>query len=195
MDDGDNLRPPSVWNAISVETQALDFDMASEPATGSLLRTLAASKPHGMLLELGTGTGLATAWILDGMDSESSLLSVDRDERLVTVAKRHLGHDARVEFQIRDAAEFLEAAGQRRYDFIFADTWAGKYTHLDHALGLLTPGGLFIIDDMLPQDSWPEGHQQKVHRLINELERKKELVLTKMDWATGLISATRGSLP
>jgi len=35
--------------------------MASEPLVGALLRTLAASKSGGRLLELGTGTGIATS--------------------------------------------------------------------------------------------------------------------------------------
>jgi predicted O-methyltransferase YrrM len=41
----------------------LDFGMASDPLTGALLATLAASKPGGRFLELGTGTGGATAWL------------------------------------------------------------------------------------------------------------------------------------
>jgi predicted O-methyltransferase YrrM len=40
--------------------------MPSEPRTGAFLRELCAGKPGGNLLELGTGTGLATAWMLDG---------------------------------------------------------------------------------------------------------------------------------
>jgi predicted O-methyltransferase YrrM len=53
--------------------------MASEPRTGSLLRTLAAAKPKGRFLELGTGTGIATAWLPAGMDAGSMLTTVDTD--------------------------------------------------------------------------------------------------------------------
>jgi predicted O-methyltransferase YrrM len=55
--------------------------MASEPLVGALLRSLAASKPGGRFLELGTGTGVATAWLLDGMDDRATLVSVDNDAR------------------------------------------------------------------------------------------------------------------
>jgi len=44
-----------------------------------MLRTLAASKPGGRFLELGTGTGIATAWLLEGMDERSTLISIDND--------------------------------------------------------------------------------------------------------------------
>lgn len=49
--------------------------MGSDHLTGSLLRTLVASKPSGMVLELGTETGLATAWLLDGMDAQARLIT------------------------------------------------------------------------------------------------------------------------
>ena len=59
---------PLAYNAIKKATEAHGFDMPSEVLTCSLLKTLAATKPGGKFLELGTGTGLATTWILDGMD-------------------------------------------------------------------------------------------------------------------------------
>ena len=78
MDDTSALRPPALhW--LQRETKALGFDMASEPRTGALLATLAASKPGGRFLELGTGTGFGTAWLLSGMDDASRLETVDVD--------------------------------------------------------------------------------------------------------------------
>ena len=35
-------------------------------------------------------------------------------------------------------------------------------------MALLRAGGLYVIDDMLPQESWPAGHAGKVPRLIAE---------------------------
>ena len=52
-------------------TETLKFNMASDLYTGSLLKTLVASKPPADFFELGTGTGLATSWILTGMDKKS----------------------------------------------------------------------------------------------------------------------------
>ena len=68
MDDLNNLKEPPAWKAINQDTISAGFDMASAPLTGSFLRTLATSKRAARFLELGTGTGLSTAWILDGMD-------------------------------------------------------------------------------------------------------------------------------
>jgi hypothetical protein len=34
-----------------------------------------------------------TAWLLAGMDSQSRLISIDADDRVLQVAKRHLDRD------------------------------------------------------------------------------------------------------
>ena len=180
---------------IETDTKVSGFTMSSERKTGSLLRSLAATKPGGRFLELGTGTGLSTCWILDGMDSESQLISVDDDENVLSIAQKRLGTDTRVEFVCEDGAKFLTTIAGQRFDFIFADTWPGKFTHLDEALCLLKPGGFYIIDDLLPQTNWPEEHAAKIPRLIEALEMRQELFVTKLNWATGLIIATRKAEP
>jgi hypothetical protein len=56
---------------------------------------------------------------------------------------------------------------------------------------MLKKGGLYIIDDMLPQPNWPDGHQEKALRLIADLESRPDLTLTKQVWATGMVIATK----
>lgn len=167
--------------------------MTSEPLTGSLLKTLAASKPAGSFLELGTGTGVSTAWLLDGMDKNSEIITVESDGAVVCVAQKHLGHDQRLSFRVEDAEAFLEqleGTGQQ-FDFIFADAWVGKYSHLETTLHVLKTGGLYFIDDMLPQKNWVEGHEHHVASLIAKLEDRSDLLLTKLNWASGIIIAAK----
>jgi len=187
MNDADGLQPPSVVAAIGASTAASKFVMASDSKTGSLLRTLAASKPAGAFLELGTGTGLSSAWILDGMDRMASLVTVDNDPAVVAIARQHLEGDPRVAFHVADGGEFLQGLEGQSFGFIFADTWPGKYTHLEQTLALLNPGGLYVIDDMLPQPNWPADHPPKVAALIGLLETRSDLRITKLNWSTGII--------
>src|ERR1700754_693833 len=88
---------PIAYAAIEKATQAAGFTMASDALTGSLLRTLAASKPSGRFLELGTGTGLSASWILDGMDADSILISIDNDDKFLAIAEQFLGTDNRLQ--------------------------------------------------------------------------------------------------
>jgi len=161
--------------------------MASDLLTGSLLGTLAASKPGGNFLEMGTGTGLSTAWILHGMDQHASLISVDHDPKYLAIAEKFLGGDKRLSLVAADGGEWLEANKHLKFDYIFADTWHGKYLMLDEALAMLKPGGLYIIDDMLRQPNWPEGHHEKVVKLLAALEARKDIVMTKQVWSTGIV--------
>jgi predicted O-methyltransferase YrrM len=182
---------PVHYQYIADATNASGFTMASDPLTCSLLRTLAASKPYGSFLELGTGTGLSTSWILDGMDKESTLISIDNAEEFLDIAKQFLSDDKRLKLVQADGGEWLKENRRRKFDYIFADTWPGKYMMLEETLAMLNKGGFYIIDDMLPQPNWPEGHAEKVAQLIKDLEAREDLLLTKMVWATGIIIAVK----
>ena len=178
MDDTSLIRTPPLLEHILRETRALGFTMASEPQTGAFLRALAATKPGGRLLELGTGTGVGTAWLLDGMDADARLDSVDNDENVVAIARRHLGADARVTFHVIDGEEFLRRRQHPEYDLIYADAWPGKYSCLRDALALVKPGGIYFVDDLLPQANWPPGHEENVAPLIARLEQVPVLCLS-----------------
>ena len=191
MDDDPGGQAPSALEPILSDTRDLAFTMASESRTGAFVRALAASKPGGRFLELGTGTGVGTCWLLDGMDATSRLESVDSDERVLAVARRHLGSDRRVTFHHQDGAAFLGRATANQFDLIYADAWPGKFSDLDLALALLRVGGIYFVDDLLPQPNWPEGHAPKVPALIEDLERRSEFTVVKLAWATGLMLVVR----
>jgi predicted O-methyltransferase YrrM len=182
---------PKAFSTIDELTKLSGFTMASDVLTGSLLRTLAGSKPNCKFLELGTGTGLSTSWILDGMDDESTLISVDNDSRFLEIAQSFLGDDKRLSLVCTDGGEWVEKNRDQKYDYIFADTWHGKYLLLDEVLSMLNKGGFYIIDDMLPQPNWPDGHHEKALNLISILEMRKDLSLTKQVWSTGIIVAVK----
>jgi predicted O-methyltransferase YrrM len=191
MDDAEIRRLPPTLPAILRDGEALGFAMASELKVGTLLAALAAAKPAGRLLELGTGTGHGTAWLLFGMDAASTLDTVDTDPDVVAVARRHLGSDARLTVHLMDGAQFLQEFSLQQYDLIYADAWPGKFSHLDDALALLRAGGIYIIDDLLPQPNWPDGHAPKIPGLIGDLERRPEFATVKLAWASGLMLVVR----
>jgi len=193
MNDLEIPNPPPALDAIHRDTERLGFTMASEPKTGALLRALAAAKPGGRLLEIGTGTGVGTAWLLAGMDGRAHLDTVDSDAAVLDVARRHLGADPRVTFHLMDGAAFLATAatGGQHYDLIYADAWPGKFTDRVLALSLVRTGGFYFVDDLLPQASWPDGHAARVPPLIDDLEQQRGFVVAKLAWASGLMLLVR----
>jgi predicted O-methyltransferase YrrM len=191
INDQINFNEPASYEAIWQETVSQQFGMPSDKLTGSFLRTLATTKPNGTFLELGTGTGIATCWLLDGMDAGSTLITVDNDEKPLAVARKHLGNDPRVTIHLDAGETIIDSLPDSSIDLIFADAWPGKYNHLAEALALLKVGGIYLIDDMLPQPNWPDGHSEKADRLVAWLETCEAFAVTKMNWSTGLIMAVK----
>jgi len=191
MNDLDLIRPPEALAGIEARTRAMGFDVASEPRTGALLRALAASRRGGQLMELGTGTGVATAWILAGMDAGSTLVSVDVDPNHQQVARELLGSDSRLTLVLEDGLEFLKRQTAESYDFVFADAIPGKYEGLKDCLAVVKPGGFYVVDDMSPLPKWPKAHVERVVHLTNQLAGDDRFAIVPLAWATGIIVAVR----
>lgn len=186
-----NQSLPEFYLDIQMATKEKGFTMPSDILTCSLLRSLAASKPAGKFLELGTGTGLSTSWILGGMDINSTLISFDNDETLLQIARRFLGKDKRLNLVHSDGEQWIQSNKEQKFDYVFADTWHGKYLMLEEVLDMVNTGGFYIVDDMLPQSNWPEGHQEKAINFIKYLDSRSDFVVTKQLWATGIIIAVK----
>jgi predicted O-methyltransferase YrrM len=191
MNEDVNQPFPVAYADINNATKLAGFTMSSDLRTCSLLRTLAASKPCSKFLELGTGTGLSASWILDGMDNESTLTSIENDPLVYNIALSHLNHDPRLNLVLIDGSRWIEENRDLKFDYIFADTWHGKYLLLNEVLTMLNRGGFYIIDDMLPQTNWPDGHMEKVIKLIADLESREDVLLTEQIWASGIIVAVK----
>ena len=125
--------------------------------------------------------------LLAGMDAASQLDTVELNETLSAAAQSLLNHFSQVTFIVQDGCEWIRDYKGSLYDFIFADTWPGKFSELDETLALLALGGIYFIDDLLPQLNWPQGHQGKVDELRTALGSRRNLLCTSLDWATGLM--------
>ncbi len=188
------IRPlPPRYLEILERSRTIDFAMPSDEATGGLLRCLVASKKGARVLELGTGTGLAASWLLDGMDEEAFLDSVELNADYLKIASKFLSDDPRLSLICDDGMSFLERSKDEAYDFIFADTWPGKYVGFSHSLRILRPGGIIVFDDMLPQPNWPSDHPLKVERLLREIDDlpPERFQVVKLCWSTGHILITK----
>ncbi|MEU9291801.1 class I SAM-dependent methyltransferase [Streptomyces sp. NPDC048275] len=194
MDDTPSRFPASL-PALRAAAREAGFTMSCEERTGSLLAVLAATRPGGRILELGTGVGEGTAWLLSGMDSASHLVTIELDEAVQRVAREQLRSDPRVTFVAGDGGEWLQNYDGEPFDLVFADTWPGKFTHLEQALQLVALGGTYLIDDLDPQPGWPEDHGASVKRLLTDLEEREDFRSVRMAWASGLLMAVRSARP
>jgi predicted O-methyltransferase YrrM len=138
MDQSAILEKPKQYRNLLAKSKEMGFTMPSDIYIGTLLKTLTASKPSGNFLELGTGIGLSLSWLIQGMDENSKITSIDNDPALIEVAKMFFCEEDRLELICADGGEWLnEYKGGDSFDLIFADAWPGKYSHLDTTLALL----------------------------------------------------------
>ncbi len=191
MNDSKIQDIPTIHAELERKSKEIGFTMPSDLHIGTLLKTLMSSKPAGRFLELGTGIGLSLSWMIDGMDVNSNLITVDNDPKLITIAKQYFGADKRVEIVGEDGTSWIQNYKGSKFDLVFADAWPGKYSEIDAILSMIQIGGFYIIDDMAVQPNWPEGHDKNVERLVAYLEKREDYNLTKMDWSTGVIIAVR----
>ena len=191
MNDTQIKELPAIYPALLEKCTEIGFSMPSDLYIGTLLKTLIRSKPGGRFLELGTGISLSLAWMIDGLDDKGYLISIDNDADLIQIAEDFFGQEECLELICADGGPWLEQYEGPLFDLIFADAWPGKFWNLEDALNLIRPGGFYVIDDLNPADDWPKGHQEKVNDIISYLENRNDLTLTKMNWSTGIIIATK----
>ena len=191
MKDLNYIREPDLFQTIKSNAQKIGFEMAADEQTGSLLRTLVASKSNSQILELGTGVGASLCWMVEGLDQNSRLISIDNDPKLIAMVQSLFEHDPRVQLICQDGDQWIKDNLKARFDLIFADAWPGKYSQADTILDMLNPGGIYLVDDMTPQPNWPPGHENYVQEFGDYLLSRTDLMVTALNWSTGIIVATK----
>jgi predicted O-methyltransferase YrrM len=188
VNDEPTAIPETVRRAHRVAEQA-GFAMSCENRTGALLATLAASKPGGRILELGTGTGVGAAWLLSGMTSQAHLVTVETEPTTAALARQTLGGDQRISLVIADADTWLDNYNGPGFDLAFVDCRPGKFNRRTDLLNHLNLGAFYVGDDLLPQPTWSEDHQPRVDNFLAEISTQRGLQATLMSWSSGLAIA------
>ncbi|MFD2352869.1 O-methyltransferase [Nonomuraea ferruginea] len=108
-------------------TERAGFAYSCDPGVGRLLAVLAAGLPaRARVLEIGTGTGVGTAWLVSGLTprTDVTVTTIERDAGRAGLARQG-EWPGFVEFRTGDALEMLSALGP--FDLIFADSPYGKH--------------------------------------------------------------------
>ena len=155
---------------------------------------LAAQVPaEGRILELGTGAGVGTAWIVSGLlpRTDVEVLTVERDPQTAAVAA--LGDwPSFVELRRGDALDVL-AQTDGTFDLIFADAPEGKWHGLDRTIAALAPRGLLIVDDMTPRPDWTDSHRAAQEQVRRTLLTAPGLTSVELAHGSGVILGARAS--
>ena len=121
-----------------------------DPSTGAALRFLAAAANARAVVELGTGAGVSTLWLLRGMRPDGIVTSVDAEPEHHRLAKQSLTEAGVAPGRVRlIAGRALEVAARLTdgaYDLVVCDAnRAQNADYLSAALRLLRLGGLVVF--------------------------------------------------
>jgi predicted O-methyltransferase YrrM len=124
---------------------------------GATLRFLASVLEARSVVEVGTGTGVSSVWLLRGMRPDGVLTSVDLEaehQRLARETLTDAGIESRRFRLISGAAmDVLPRLTDGHYDLVFLDGDKSEYDdYLAEASRLLRPGGVVAIDNALWHD-------------------------------------------
>lgn len=128
------------------------FDGSCTDATGRLLAVLSGQIKQGKILEIGTGFGVGSAWILSAIQSNVQFISVDIEPNRVEFVNKNINHH-QATFICGDWKEIIQKGP---FQFAFADVAAAKSVEGEILIDILEVGGLLLMDDFTPEEHWPE---------------------------------------
>jgi predicted O-methyltransferase YrrM len=135
----------------AARSRAAEIGVAAiDPSTGAVLRLLAATVGAKAAVELGTGAGVSTLWLLRGLTEDGVLTSVDSDGEHQRLAKASLADAGVATGRVRliqgRALEVLPRLSEAAYDLVFCDAARSENAdYLAAALTLLRPGGIVVF--------------------------------------------------
>ena len=183
--------PPLVAEARRRASQ-LAFAMSCRDDTGRLLQVLAGGVCHrGRILEIGTGAGVGTAWMITGLGrrTDVELISVEIQPILSRRTREGSPWPEFVQFLNADAAEAMASLGS--FDLVFADAAPVKYGGLDAVVRALHPGGFVVIDDFKTNARTSESRREEIDTMRRSLVQHPQLNTVELDWSSGIIVASR----
>jgi predicted O-methyltransferase YrrM len=127
-----------------------------DPGTGCALRVVAAALQAKAVVEVGTGAGVSSLYLLQGMPADGVLTTIDleaENQRAAREAFAEAGlRSNRTRLIPGRALDVLPRLTDAAYDLVLLDADLTEYgAYLQQAIRLLRPGGILAVDNALWQ--------------------------------------------
>lgn len=174
------------------------------PGSGAALRLIAAAANARTVVEVGTGTGVGSLWLLRGMRADGVLTTVDVEPEHQRVARETFSAagiaTSRVRLISGRALDVLPRLTDGAYDLVFCDADKAEYpAYLEQATRLLRDGGIVVFDNALWQDRVADPAQRDdettaIRDLGRSLREDEQYITALLPSGDGLLCAVkRGS--
>ncbi|MCK5891133.1 MAG: cytidine deaminase [Aeromicrobium sp.] len=164
------------------------FITSTRHETGRLLATLAAAR-SGTLAELGTGTGVGSAWLSSGAAEGTRIVSAELDPSLAEDVQEIFSSVPNVDIVSGDWTTLEQYAP---FSLIFVDV-REVMAEIDHLAALLEPGGIAVLDDFTASAHWPPIVDGQVDTVREQWLTDERFVAVELliDADASLVIATR----
>jgi len=147
------------------------------PGAGAVLRVLAAALSARSVVEIGTGTGVASLWLLRGMPADGVLTTIDVEVEHQRAAKEAFAEEGVPPTRTRTipgrASDVLPRLTDGAYDLVLVGADKHSYPeYVEQGLRLLRPGGVLAVDGALSHDRVPDpARRDEMTTVVREVGR------------------------
>jgi predicted O-methyltransferase YrrM len=127
------------------------------PGSGAALSVLAATAAAHAVVEIGTGAGVGSLYLLRGMPADGVLTTIDLEVEHQRAAKEAFAEEGVKPTRTRTipgrALDVLPRLTDGAYDLVFVDADTENYPqYVEQAVRMLRPGGVLAVDNTLWHD-------------------------------------------
>lgn len=172
------------------------------PGAARAIELLARTMRATSAVEIGTGAGVSTTYLLRGMAPTGVVTSIDVEPEHHKAARRTLTAAGfapeRARLITGRALDVLPRLTDAGYDIVFVDARKSEYpAYLQHALRLLKPGGLLLIDNALWHGRVADPAQRDqdttaVRETLKAIREDDSLTVALLTAGDGLLAAVKG---
>ena len=148
---------PALVGRARAAAADLGFERSCRDEDGRLLHVLAGRRGIERVAEVGTGTGVGTAWLASALPPGVPLFSAEIDPRLAQAAAELFADDPDVHVLTGDWR--LALLPHAPFDLLFADGGGAK-DDPDAVLGLAAPGATIVMDDFSADRKRPDPRRE-----------------------------------
>ena len=171
------------------------------PGSGAALTVLAATVSARAVVEIGTGAGVGSLYLLRGMPADGVLTTIDLEVEHQRAAKEAFVEEGVKPTRTRTipgrALDVLPRLTDGAYDLVFVDADKESYPqYVEQAVRMLRPGGVLAVDNALWHDRVADpARRDETTTIIREVGRTvrtdERLVSALLPSGDGLLVAVK----